>query len=79
MTRPPPEKKRKIDSAEDMIFIPVAKCDFEYMNKIAESLQVARHTAKEKEIKELRKRLIRQWVDFIFLAYAQALIATFFV
>jgi len=60
MTRPPPEKKRKIDSAEDMIFIPVAKCDFEYMNKIAESLQVARHTAKEKEIKELRKRLIRQ-------------------
>lgn len=55
-----PEKKRKLETVEEMILVPVAKRDFEKINEISESLLIARHTDKIDEIKAQRKKFLRQ-------------------
>ena len=55
-----PEKKRKMETVEEMIMVPVAKRDFEKVNEIAENYMIVRHTDKIDEIKNQRKKLLRQ-------------------
>ena len=55
---PPPDKKRKLETVEEMIMLPIAKKDFKSLNEIAESLQVARNLDKKDVIKEQRKKLL---------------------
>jgi hypothetical protein len=54
----PQEKKRKVDSIEDYVLVPVAKRDFDAVNKHAEALLISRHPEKIAEIRCERKRLI---------------------
>jgi len=59
----PVGKKRKIEHVEEMILVPVAKADFQMVNKTAEALIIARNIDKPKskidEIKSQRQRLLR--------------------
>merc|ERR1739848_721745 len=56
----PAEKKRKLETVEEMILVPVAKRDFEKVNEIAENYMIVRHADKIDEIKNQRKKLLRQ-------------------
>jgi len=55
----PLEKKRKLETVEEMIMVPVAKRDFEKVNEIAENYMIVRHGDKIDEIKAQRKKLLR--------------------
>ena len=59
----PVGKKRKIEQVEEMILVPVAKADFQIVNRTAEALILARNIEKPKskidEIKSQRQRLLR--------------------
>ena len=39
-------KKRKLETVEDFVMVPVAKKDFEKVNEIAENYMIVRHTDK---------------------------------
>jgi len=54
-----PDKKRKLETVEEMIMVPVAKRDFEKVNEIAENYMIVRHSEKLDEIKSQRKKLLR--------------------
>ena len=56
---PSETKKRKLETVEDFIMVPVAKKDFEKVNEIAENYLIVRHTDKVDEIKAQRKKLLR--------------------
>lgn len=56
--QPPPEKKKKLESIEELVLVPVAKKDFEAVNKHAEALMIARQPEKLHEIKNARKKLL---------------------
>ena len=58
----PAGKKRKLDhgSVDEMVMVPVARCDFENLNYLAESAMVAKNPAKKDEIKAARRRLLEQ-------------------
>ena len=49
-----------METVEEMIMVPVAKRDFEKVNEIAENYMIVRHTDKIDEIKNQRKKLLRQ-------------------
>lgn len=54
--QPPPDKKRRLDTIEEFLLVPVAKRDFEAVNKHAEALLISRYPDKIEEIKKQRKQ-----------------------
>ena len=58
----PAGKKRKLDHSgvDEMVMVPVARCDFDNLNYLAESAMVAKNPAKKDEIKAARRRLLEQ-------------------
>lgn len=54
-------KKRKLEhpsNVDEMVMVPVARCDFEHLNYMAEACMVAKNPAKKDEIKAARRRLL---------------------
>ena len=58
----PAGKKRKLEqpSVDEMVMVPVARCDFEHLNYMAEACMVAKNPGKKDEIKAARRRLLEQ-------------------
>lgn len=54
----PPEKKKRLESVEEMILVPVAKRDYDAVNKHAEALLISRHIDKIDDIKNARRKLL---------------------